>query len=444
VKYRIPSLVVTAAVVLAAAAAPAAEAPQTQPTGALVTRLRGKDHDQAEQALKQLLARGEAGKKTATGVLKDLLRRRALVMADAHRRLSAQFRLVGDPARMKALAAAMDRHEAAAAELMKFAFDNKRYPVPAKASTGWLPGRDYQKGQVLLEGRAEVAFALSNKLESQVAGAFGWALRARRPGGAGLARDYLANKLTDSDRPMRVLKYDLVDPVPAWVQIGMFVARWQKTFVRSRADYGHARAMAAKVGLEADDKTPELPELVTAIGVLFSGDLESAARHRPADAAGARIFDFVVRRYVMIYNARAGKRWSRREKQLLRRLNLIRLGANLPPLVANDKLHAAAREHSTWQNRNRKMSHSRPEKDKRTVYLRCRAQGYRAGACENVSHAAGAIDIWLWRTDAGHHRILLLPRIRAAGIGQAGTIVTYDGGWLIENEPLARLLNARR
>ncbi len=90
------------------------------------------------------------------------------------------------------------------------------------------------------------------------------------------------------------------------------------------------------------------------------------------------------------------------------------------------------------------MSHGRPEKDKRTVGLRCKAQGYLAAACENVSHAAGAKDIWLWRADAGHHRNLLTSRVRAAGIGQAGKIVTYDGGWLIENQPLARLLNARR
>ena len=121
-------------------------------------------------------------------------------------------------------------------------------------------------------------------------------------------------------------------------------------------------------------------------------------------------------------------------------LNLYRLSLSLDPLVANPKLHAAAKEHSQWQARRGQITHVRPEPDKRTVWHRCRAQGYRGAWGENIAAYPGTDAIWAWRSDAGHHRSLLSPSFRAAGIGQAGQFATYNAGGTIEDAGLAALL----
>lgn len=114
------------------------------------------------------------------------------------------------------LAEAFKNRDEAAAELIRFAFDDKKYPVPAKAQTGWQPGKDYQKGQILIEGRTEAALARHNLLETALLAALGRAVRMRNPGGLNVGRKYLKGTLKDQGKPVPVTKYNLTDTAPAW------------------------------------------------------------------------------------------------------------------------------------------------------------------------------------------------------------------------------------
>ena len=131
------------------------------------------------------------------------------------------------------------------------------------------------------------------------------------------------------------------------------------------------------------------------------------------------------------------------ERSLLRLGNLYRLALGLNPLAANAKLHAAAAEHSQWMHRHKTAGHGRPDAKMRTPTHRCFAQGYRAAVCDNVS-AGSKNPIWSWRADSSHHRNLLYPSIRAAGVGTGGRICTYDAGTMLEDKGLARLLGGGR
>jgi hypothetical protein len=437
----------TLALLMGAAACPpawasSARAAQATPIPRLVAKLRSADPKEADAALDELLAAGEQGKKYAAGALTALLRRRRHLREEARKPLAAPFRFLADQARTRTILQGLHRLAAAGNEAVAFAFDDQRYPVPARAHRGWMAGRDYQKGQVLLEGRVEVAVGIFNRVESELVRLFGLRVTARSPGGGGFGRAHLRGALKDGSRPLRVLKYNFTDAEAAWAQIGSLLAarfpRWEQA---DRA-YQHAKAMAEKAGVEPpkEGAPAELPPIVPAAAALFAGEYEQALRLRPRSGPAARIFDVLVRRHVLVRNAEARGSWSRREKEMMHLLNLYRLSLDLPPLVANAKLYAAAREHSEWQSRHGRMTHVRPEADKRTFAQRCRAQGYGAARAENISGWGGADAIWSWRCDAAHHRNLISGGLRAAAVALSGRFATYDAGTAIDAPHLAALL----
>jgi len=405
----------------------------------LVAQLKGSDAAKATEALHKLLAAGGQGEAAARDAVKELLQQHGRKWDDAHRRLLARPGPMGDPARISALVKSHARLAKAAAEVLKFAFDHGKYPVPTAPGGGWRPGKYYQKGQVLLEGRVEVAIGIFNQVECELVGAFGVKLAPKPPGGGGFAKDYLRGELREPQTACPILTYNLVDCVPAWSQIGGFYAGWYRALRQAEAAYDRAAAMAVEAGIDAAAKSSKLPGLVLATAAVFSGDAELALKHRPADGDERKLFDILVRRYVLVRNARQRGKWSPADKAPLRQLNLYRLALCLDPLAANDKLHTAALEHSQWMHRNRQAGHGRPERNLRTPTHRCWAQGYRAAIVENVS-AGSRNPIWSWRADASHHRNLLFGTLRAAGVGRAGRFCTYNAGTLLEDKDLARLL----
>ena len=408
-------------------------------------KLRDTDGDTARAALTQLLAHGDRGRQTARLIIQALLEQRIRLHQTARKALIAPAAFLDRPDRIKPLVLALDRHAVAAAKAVHFAMDKSQYPIPAKAYTGWSPGRDYQKGQILLEARVEVAVGLFNKLEAVLVRSFGSSVAASPPGGGGFARDYLAGRLTDSPRPLGILKYDFTDATSAWSRIGATLIERHTAYRSADEALTLTHDLARRVGLPAKPNPPPLPPppIVGALAALFAGQYADADKLRPNAALANRIFNLLVRRRVLIHNAKLPGNFSRSERHMLHQLNLYRLSLNLDPLVANPKLHAAAREHSQWQARNRRMTHRRPEPKLHRFGDRARAQGYPAARGENICAMPGPWAVWGWRSDAGHHRNLIDPAARAAGIGQSGSFVTYDTGGLIENTPLAKLLKTR-
>ncbi len=438
-------------IVLSAGAAMAATSVEVS---RLVMQVRGTDLDQARAALEELLAAGEPAKKQALGTLAGLVAQRRGQRDSARRHLAATTRLLQNPARRKVVTEALDLHAKAAAEVLRFAFDDKEYPVSAKAHTGWSPGRDYQKGQIPLEGRIEVAIGRFNQAETKLLGLFGYSLPFKRPGGGGLGKAYLADKLRDSGKPLRVLTYNIVDPGVAWAKVGANLADRVKALKAAEEAYHKTAEMARQTGVPIEEIDPppvstaaakpqadgNIPALALAAGALFAGEYAQAAQLRPSEEADGRLFDLLVRRCVLVRGAKRRGDWTRSEQEAVYLLNLYRLSLDLCPLMTNPKIYAASSEHSQWQNRHNQMTHTRPEKDKSSFSIRLREQGYLWGSSENIAGGSGKEAIWSWRADAGHHRNLISARHRACAIAQAGRFVTYNSGTKIEVEGLGDLV----
>jgi len=442
-------------IVLPAGAAMAVATPATPvEISRLVLQLRGSDMAQARAALDELLAAGEPAKKQALSTLAGLGTRRRGLRDNARQRLIAMTKLLCDPARRKMVTEALDVHAKAAAEVLRFAFDDKEYPVPAKAHTGWSPGRDYQKGQIPLEGRVEVAIGRFNQAETKLLRLLGYSLPLKRPGGGGFGKAYLMDKLSDPGQPLRVLTYNIADSGLAWAKVGASLAERVKALKAAEEAFEKTAEMARQAGVPTEDITPppdstssartqqagEIPALVLAAGALFAGEYAEATRLRPSDEADGRMFDLLVRRHMLVCSAKRRGDWTRPEQEAVYLLNLYRLSLNLCPLMINPKIYAAAAEHSQWQNQNNQMSHARPEKDKSSFSLRLRVQGYRWGSSENIAGGTPKGAIWSWRADAGHHRNLISKRHRACAIAQVGRFVTYNTGTKIEIEGLGELI----
>lgn len=440
-------------IVLFAGAVMAATPATPAEVARLVVKLRGTDLEQARAALDELVAAGEPAKKQAVTTLAELVARRRSLRDNARRRLVAMTKSLRDPARRKVVTEALDLHAKAAAEAVRFAFDDKEYAVPAKARTGWSPGRDYQKGQIPLEGRVEVAIGRFNQAEPKLLALLGYSLPIKRPGGGGFAKAYLADKLSDPGQPLRVLTYNIADSALAWAKVGESLADRVKAMTDAEEGYQTMAELASHAGVPDEETAPppstssatpqeggEIPALALAAGALFAGEYAEAARLRPSDEADGRLFDLLVRRYVLVHGAKRRGDWTRSEQEAVYLLNLYRLSLNLCPLMTNPKIYAAAAEHSQWQNSNNQMSHTRPEKDKSSFGLRLQAQGYRWGSSENIAGGNSMGAIWSWRADAGHHRNLISPRHRACAIAQVGRFVTYNSGTKIEIEGLGDLI----
>ena len=341
------------------------------------------------------------------------------------------------------LAEAFKNRDEAAAELIRFAFDDKKYPVPAKAQTGWQPGKDYQKGQILIEGRTEAALARHNLLETALLAALGRAVRMRNPGGLNVGRKYLKGTLKDQGKPVPVTKYNLTDTAPAWKAVAAsLVASYKNQGGAKMLQEAREAAKAASRAQGGRQQANRVPQLGVAAAALFSGDYKAAAALRsPKETLEDKIFTELVRRHVMILNeSAAGKGWNKPELKSMRTLNLYRIALNVCPLRANQRIRAAAREHSEWQARNNTMTHVRPEGKFRTHGERCKRQGYNAPGAENIASGKGEQPIWLWRADAGHHRNLINPKWRAVGFGSAGKYTTFVTGRTLENKALRHVV----
>lgn len=413
------------------------------PLPLLLKQLRGHDMEKAAKALDALRAGDDAARSAAKKTVDVLQKKRTLALKTSAAKLQRCCPFLGDERRRTALEKAFSQWREAAEEVISFAFDNTQYPFPPKARTGWVPGKDYQKGQVLLEGRVEVCLVRYNQAESALLGCFGRAARPGPPGGLNVGKKYLAGSLRDNGKAVPVAEYNLTDTTPMWKFVARNLGDGYRTYSEAKKLLPATAAMAEKLGMETETGAApaEIPGLIVAAAAIFSGDYAAAAEYRPpAESLEGMIFRQLVRKHIMIRNEAAQKGWSRAELMTMRTLNLYRIALNLWPLRANDKIQAAAREHSAWQARHRTMSHTRPAAEFKTFANRCKRQGYPAPGGENISMSTGAAAVWHWRADAGHHRNLINRSWRAMGLGAAGRYTTYNAGRVIEDEGLMALV----
>jgi len=109
--------------------------------------------------------------------------------------------------------------------------------------------------------------------------------------------------------------------------------------------------------------------------------------------------------------------------QTLALINAYRARKGLSALAPHPTLQALARQHSRYQSSRRRMSHD--------GFRQRSAKAAAAGLTRRCAENAGrdyrdARQLFAgWRGSSGHHRILLLPHLRYAGVSVVGRFSTF-------------------
>lgn len=106
--------------------------------------------------------------------------------------------------------------------------------------------------------------------------------------------------------------------------------------------------------------------------------------------------------------------------RLLDAVNALRAQAGVPPLRPDARLACAATRHAADNARSGALDHTGTDGTGLAARLARVGYPYRMAA-ENLALAGGDPEevVALWRTSPGHHRNLLQPLARMAGIGRA-------------------------
>ncbi len=411
------------------------------PLAILQHKIKGKDPEAAKAALAELLARGDEGKSAAAKLLSSLLTGKGKRLNAAGKNLTSAFGILKKKKDMDKVIKYLDQLQKASADLFDYAFDDANYAVPAKAHTGWYPGKDYQKNQIFVEARVEIAVGIYNRLEAALTKCFGKAAKAPKyPGGGNFAKAFRKGELKDNGKALRILQYRFTNGTATWSKFAKTIAKKYKKYRKALSDYNTARELADQAGVESAVQVVPPAPLALAAAAVFSGDYEAAADAMPeAGTPEGRVFDLLVDRHIILRNQEIMKQWERAGRKVFELNNLYRMAVGARPLLANKKIYAATKEHSEWQAAHNKMSHSRPDAKHKTFAERLRLQGYAHPGGENISMVSGINCEWAWRCDAGHHRDLISKDFLAGAMCAVGQYTTYNTGRAFDNEGLDKV-----
>jgi uncharacterized protein YkwD len=112
-------------------------------------------------------------------------------------------------------------------------------------------------------------------------------------------------------------------------------------------------------------------------------------------------------------------------------VNRIRRARGLRPFRWNDRIHAAARDHSADQRRCGHMSHGSPDPRREDLKDRMRLAGWQGRQWAEVvawgyKTPPAVVDGWM--NSSGHRKILLDPALEEAGFARDGDYWTGDFG----------------
>ena len=360
------------------------------------------------------------------------------VLAADAAKVDAPFKKITAPAAMTAFMKNHDQWARTAKDALAYIFDDRKYPVPEKAKTGWIPGRDIQTNQAIVEGRVQNTIAQWNRLGADFLSLMDVPVQpVGSPGQSGLGPEVEKGLITEPDnRKMGILTYNILDPSAGSASLVKNLSAPYNHYAETLKYYNLCEDLAKKAGIDAGER-PEPSALAISASALCAGDFQTAEMKRPAKNSGqAAIFTLIGNMYLLSRSTSLEGDWKDSEQQVLLLSNLYRLAFGLSPMQGNRHIQAAAIEHSQWQKSHKQMTHYRPEKAMATFANRMSAAQYAGPGCtENISGYSGAAAFWTWRSDAGHHRNLIRTQSRAAGIAGRG-MLTYDTGGSTENEGL--------
>ncbi|WP_232832021.1 CAP domain-containing protein [Nocardiopsis sp. FIRDI 009] len=116
-------------------------------------------------------------------------------------------------------------------------------------------------------------------------------------------------------------------------------------------------------------------------------------------------------------------------EQVVRLVNAERTDAGCGPLRVDDRLTAAAQEHSEDMDARNYVAHVNP--DKETPADRAARHGYRSYGAENVAKGQTSAEQVMddWMNSPGHRRNILNCGLVAIGVGEANHAWTQVFGW---------------
>jgi uncharacterized protein YkwD len=407
----------------------------------LKKRLRSNDPEIAFQALDDLLARGESGRKEAHEILTLLLSAKKKCLENSVKSMRALTKKLGDSEKREEIGRMISEHLDAGKKAIAFAFNDAEYPTTIGGT--YTSGSFYQKGQIFIEGRTELAVRLFNLAEAEILKSLGGKVRRIHPGGLGIAEKLEGGTLEDDGQPLKMVTYNLLDGTKEWKKIAGKFSKKYMTYSQTKERFQLAVKLAAKAGLDTRNHSPESEPLPIAAGAVFAGDYEVALAERPEEKSIERlIFNLFVSRHILIRNQEAKMPLKPEEKGAMHEVNLYRVVLGLWPLNLNSKITAAAKEHSLWQEKNKKCTYSELVTDLDGPETRMKRHGYaHPGARgEYVLFAVTNSVLWPGRVSSSAHRRIINPKNRAGGVAICGVYLTINFGNTIENASLHKLV----
>lgn len=331
-------------------------------------------------------------------------------VAGARKNLESLTRFLTEKAKVDLLTKTFEEHHKLAADAHAFLYDNTKYAIPAKAFSGWNPYKDIQPGHEDMEKLVEPTVAKYGELMTLLTAAMG-----TRPETVGSAK---GNK-----QAAHIRFYTLASALSTFEQ-------WTPQFKVKYEAYQKAREELASTQTPDTDET-KLTALLQALGELASG------RYAEAKSAGAALsglekeFFRTVCEYEVL-------RWNRvnlhghdaNTQKGIEVMNLYRMSIDLRPLAHHPKLREMAQDFAQEQNTKKFFGHVHPSDPTRKNFGdRAKRVGYTAGTSENCASFGGDCvnSVWMWRTDAGHHRGMIGKSFNEVGLGAVSTAVLNPG-----------------
>jgi len=343
----------------------------------------------------------------------------ALAIRDAEvarRRVDSLVAFLNQKTTADRLAVLGKDHAAAGATALRYLFDDSKYAIPAKAYTGWIPGKDTQPGYEEAERLVNAATAKHNELVTC------------------LAQAMRAMPQTFGDRQPTLKPWS--NPVPKVPAYGICAMPavfdpLLLTFDKEYKAYQNVRVKLETLKAADTEKSADRP-LYKALGALASGRYAEARKAGAAlEGAEAVFFRLACQHQALAWNASNLQGRGSVEAEAIRIMNLYRIVLGLHPLAHNEKLHKIASDYLQEMDRLNFMAHVHPrDPARKTLGARGKRLGYPdiSGECLSSS-GKGNNEIWEWRADAGHHRIMIGADDYEVGLafGKHGVLNTGRG-----------------
>jgi serine/threonine protein kinase len=332
----------------------------------------------------------------------------------AQRRLDSAVRFLSEQRTADRLTALFQRHEDTAKAARDFLFDEEKYPIPEQAGLGWDPIRHTQPGHEEMERLVGESLQAYLALLNAVAPVLGGRVEVTAPH---MINPAFAQGVT------RVRSYPLASLAHTFDQ---FLAGI-KTL--------HGRYRRAREVLEAKDApilegAPDRPFLKAVVALAEERYADAMKELPRLGGLETHVFRMAADYRMVSWNRAHLCEHGPADRSVAELINAYRIALGISPMIYDRRLHAMAEDYAAEMTKHRFFAHVHPtDESRRTPSLRASRVGYNEGVSECLGPGADLpFVLWVWRSDGGHHRGMILPLFTEMGVGIVGGRVVLDVG----------------